>query len=246
VTMVVLCFAQLGYAAKKGGEPCADNSECETQVCKDGTCDPCPDPESNCPKPGMCTWSDYRDLRSKVGPACKSSKLTCVDDWSKDDNEADCNELQRRKEQADKCATARDDLMQRCFKGGNSKHREERDNAKKARDWCQELSEYKKGKNICYTCSQSDYESYNRDVRNACSRELVCDERKDDSKVDCSRIDDRARNGQACLEAADYIVTRCFNGNRSDARQRKRDKTDEKRNNCREVLDYKKSNDLCQ
>jgi hypothetical protein len=232
------------HAASRGGEPCTQNSDCETNACVDGKCDPCPDAD-HCPPPGKCSDSEHSSLKYEVGKACKSDPFTCKS-WNTDENEADGSELLLRLQRGENCLKAREEIMQRCFKGGDSTHQSSRNDVRTARDFCRDVIDYKKGKSVAYTCSSSDYESYGRDVQRACSQDLVCEGSKDDAKVDCARLEERGRNNRACLDAADYIVSRCFNGNRSDRRRDKRTKTEEKQRNCADLLDYKKSHDACQ
>lgn len=232
-------------AAKRGGEQCKDNSDCDTSVCKDGKCDPCPDAD-HCLPPGMCSSSEHASLKEEVGKTCKSAPFSCRDRWNSDDKDADCNMLQTFIERAEGCTKAREKIMDQCFKGGNASHREEAKNARTARDSCQDIINYKKGKNVCYTCSPSDHESYSRDLERAGAKDMVCEGSKDDSKADCSRLEERSKNNGAFIDTLDYLVSRCFNGYRSNGRSDLKSKAEEKLRTCTELLDYKKSKNLCQ
>lgn len=231
-------------AQKKGGEPCEKDSDCQTKACSSGKCDPCPD-RNNCPPPGTCSDSELSSYRDQVTKWCKNEPRSCIE-WDFNEQEVDCSKLKARLEINENCLKARDDVMQRCFKGGDDAHRKERENVADVRNRCNDLIRHKKGLNVCYECSDSDYNSYRDDVRRACEKTVACDERKDDSKVDCSKLEDKYKNAQECLKAQEYIKDRCFNGYRSSRRQIRKDESEKNISYCKEVWDYKKDKQLCQ
>ena len=193
----------------------------------------------------MCSESEQSSYQSEVTRYCKGPDRKCPPN-SFDQDEIDCNDLKARLEVAENCVKARDDVMLRCFKGGDEDHRSTRRDAAGVRDRCSELITYKRGVNACYNCSPSDYESYRNDQRRACERPKTCEERKDDAKVNCSKLEEKLENGKECLKAQNYIVDRCFDGRRNSRRELLRQETKRAIENCREVLDYKRNNKLCE
>lgn len=241
-----ILFASINVAdaQKKGGEHCEKDSECETKVCSSGKCDPCPD-RNNCPPPGTCSDSEQSSYQNEVTRWCKGPERKCPDS-SFNEDEIDCSDLKARFEVAENCVKARDDAMQRCFKGGDDRHRNERSTAAGVRDHCRELTSYKRGVHACYHCSHSDYDSYRNDQRRACEKPMNCDERRDDAKVHCSKIEEKWQNGKECLKAQNYTVDRCFDGRRNSRRERWQKEAERAVENCKEVLDYKRDKKLCE
>lgn len=244
IICILLALSTIAEAQKKGGERCEKDSECELKVCSSGKCDPCPD-RNNCPPPGMCSESDLASYRRDVEKYCKELDRKCSHVQFSED-ETDCSDLKARFEVAEKCVKARDDVMQRCFKGGDDAHVTERRNATEVREQCREMISYKRGVNACYNCSPSDYNSYREDQRRACDKTIICEERKDDAKVNCSKIEEKWQNGKECQKAQEYIVGRCFDGRRNSRRERWRQDAERAVDNCKEVLDYKRDKKICE
>lgn len=241
---LILTLAAEARAQKKGGETCEKDSECATNVCASGKCDPCPD-RSNCPPPGTCSDSDYGSFRDEVERWCKGPERSCQSIAGFDETEVDCSDLKARLEVAEKCVKARDDVMSHCFKGGDDAHQKERSNAADVRNSCQELIRHKQGVNSCYDCSPSDYSSYTDDLRRACDKTTSCDESKDETKVECNKIEEKWNNAKECLNARNYIVDRCLGGHRNSKRELSKQKSEAAIANCKEVLDYKRDKKLC-
>src|SRR6266498_2349951 len=104
----------VGWAQKKGGEQCEKDSDWETNSCRSGTCDPCPD-RNNCPSPGTCSQSELDSYQGEVTRWCKGPDRSCGSE-AYDNSEVDCGSLKARLEVGEKCIKARDDVMNRCFK----------------------------------------------------------------------------------------------------------------------------------
>lgn len=242
----LLCGAVTASAGKKG-DRCSKDSDCETLACVNGTCDPCPD-RNRCPAPGMCTESELRGYQSEVEKYCKSEELkrSCQRGVQFNEEEVDCADLKARLEVSEMCVKARDDVMQQCFKSGDDNHRDERRECARVRDTCREMISYKRGVNSCYSCSPSDYAEYDREQWRLCGQPMTCEERKDDTKVNCRKLEEKLQNGKECLKAQDYIVGRCFDGRRNSKRERRRQESERAVETCREVLEYKRDKNLCE
>lgn len=241
---VLFAFVTIADAQKKDGDRCEKDSECETKVCSSGKCDPCPD-RNNCPPPGTCSESELSGYRNEVTRYCKGPERSCKDEQFNEDEE-DCGDLKARLESADYCVRARDDVMQRCFKGGDDNHRRERQTCADVRDRCREMISYKRGVNSCYSCSPSDYRSYREDQRRACDKTVTCDDRKDDAKVNCGKLEEKWQNGKECLKAQNYILERCFDSRRNSRRERWHREAERAVEHCKDVLDYKREKKLCE
>ncbi len=82
---------------------------------------------------GDCSESQYQSLRDKVHPTCRRER-SCKDLGTKDD----CPEMRRRLQINEECIGARKDVMNTCFKGGDSAHRREVEAVERVRDVCAE------------------------------------------------------------------------------------------------------------
>jgi hypothetical protein len=148
--LFVVMISTIVYAGKNHGEPCVSNLDCQTNVCKDGLCDGCPDPINNCPPPGVCAQDTWKTLDGEVSYRCKQQgPFNCKDVATDNDEPADCTELARRLEIAQNCVKARQTIMQACFKDGNDGHRDEFAGVSTAFLQCGAILNFKKSKGLC-------------------------------------------------------------------------------------------------
>lgn len=249
IAMGLICgLCSLGLyatAQRKGGESCEKDSECATGKCRSNkTCDPCPD-RDNCPPPGECSSSDYSSYAGEVHKVCDKER-SCERVTSFNDKEARYGALMERFENGESCLKARDNVMQRCFKGGDRRHQDERRAVSDVRDTCKSLIDTKKGKYLLYTCSDSDLESYDRKIESACRKDnIVCTESKNSDKIDCRKLEDKIKTGGECKSARTEAADRCFDGRWNWRRQADREGSDAALETCKDVLRYKQDNKLC-
>jgi hypothetical protein len=227
--------------AKKGGEPCDDDADCETKTCKGGACDSCPNAE-NCPPPGTCEQSKHDGLQKVKNKACKGSGELSCEYVDHDDSDADCENLKAHQTRAKACYDSRV-AADGCFLGGNERHRDEQANAKEVADKCSEIIEYKLERDICYECD--DYQARLKAVRDAWKKPDECTEKKDAAKVDCGKMREKIANAGEVKSALDAFKG-CFNNQLSKPRLERYNKASSNEANCRDILDYKEGKSLCQ
>jgi hypothetical protein len=230
---------------KKGGETCKDNDECQTNVCDDGKCDPCPD-RNNCPPPGTCTEDDLRTKQEQVDELCKSEDRPNSCPGAFDQKDISCVHLKEMKKNGELCVQARNTVMNDCFKTGNDSHREQRDTVQDNVKHCQEMIDYKTGVGACFSCSDSDYQEYEGKRRDACAKDRICEEEENDEKIDCDKIEEKIKNSQGCIDSVKELVDECFDGKEKTDRQTLREKSESAAEHCKEVLEYKKDKKLCE
>jgi hypothetical protein len=245
VVVGMLCgFVFLAWAQKKGGEKCEKDSDCQTNKCSSGTCDPCPD-RNNCPPPGTCSQSDHDSYGRNQDQVCDKPR-SCLKVTDFNEQEAPFGELDSRLKLNNACINARTEVMDKCFKTGDDNHRRVRETVITDRDKCTSLIDTKKGKYLLYTCSQSDYESYDRNIASSCRKDdLTCPESTNDDPVDCRKIEDRITAGGKCIAARTEMASRCFDNRWNWKRQSSREADELLINKCVEVLKHKKSKSLC-
>ncbi len=210
-----LCVFALGEAAaesaselasgKKGREPCESDDECETKVCKDGACDPCPTRE-NCPPPGRCTKKDHKDFDAIKGKAC-SEKRTCQDVKNvapTAPGDTDCRLLTAREAQGRLCVTARWNIMEKCFDEGNAAHVGEHKRDEEVRQFCQDAIEQRMASNRCYDCD--NFDSLNSAAESACKKPTECKQQKDEKKADCAQMARNVDSAGECTQALDALA----------------------------------------
>jgi hypothetical protein len=237
--------ALLAWAQKKGGEKCTSDSDCETKKCNSGTCDPCPD-RNNCPPPGTCSASDQESLQRNKNDTCnKERSCTKIADFN--DNEVSFDALNERLKINNACINARTELMDKCFKGGDDAHVNERRNVVEVRDKCTSLIDYKKGKSLAFFGSQSDYDSYERSIDSACRSkdDYTCSESQNDEKIDCSKVESRISAGEKCVKAREDIVYRMFDNRSNYIRLNRKQETEAAISKCKDLLKFKKDKSLC-
>lgn len=86
------------------------------------------------PDTGDCTKSQWYDLNRAVSYNCKGSGK-----GKKCTNRMTPSELVSNRNKFRSCATARDNINQTCYRGGDSGHNEARDNALRAAQRCDSL-----------------------------------------------------------------------------------------------------------
>jgi predicted nucleic-acid-binding Zn-ribbon protein len=144
------------------------------------------------------------------------------------------------------CINARSELMDRCFKSGDDTHRNERVRVTEDRDKCNSLIDTKKGKYLLYTCSQSDYESYDRNIGSTCRKDdITCSESLNDDPIDCRKIEDKISAGGKCISARSEMTSRCFDGRWNWKRQSSKEADELLIGKCTELLKHKKNKSLC-
>ena len=229
-------------SGKKGGEPCEADVECETAVCKDGACDPCPTPEK-CPPPGRCTKQKHKELDKAKSDACLK-KRSCKEIETSEDVDVDCGALKALEAQAGLCVAARFKVMNECFDGGNAGHRKVYDTDVEIQKLCQSVMDEKMSQNRCFECD--DFESLKNAAESACGKPTECKESKDEKKANCTQMKDRIANASACTSALDTLAERCFGKGSAAKRQEVRRIASANEGNCRDLLDYKQGKMLCQ
>jgi len=246
VVGLVSLVAYDARAEKKGNEKCASDGECETKKCRsDGTCDPCPD-RQNCPPPGTCSQSDADSLQRNKNDTCNRER-SCASVADFNDGEVAFEVLNERLKINNACINARTELMDRCYKGGNDAHVDERRNVVEVRDKCAALIDYKKGKYLAFWCSQGDYDSYSRNIDSACRNkdDYTCAESQNSDQIDCGKTESRISAGLGCLKAREELVNRGFDGRWNYIRLNKKQETEGAMSRCKELLAYKKDKSLC-
>lgn len=233
----------------RGGEYCTEHDQCLDGKCDKSRheCERCPSRgEETCHFPGTCDASDARTMQEAVHRICDTGCSSCQELGStSNQREVQCQPILRTIETCEKCLEARDRLMQQCYRGGDDRHTQHRRAVAENRDRCKDLLGAKKGNNLCISCSQSDYESYDRDKRQACEKKHECDEQQNDAQVDCRSIEDRYNHGKECLKAIEYLKDRCFDGRMSSFRLSERQEVEKRTEHCKNVLEYKKDKKYC-
>jgi len=227
---------------KKGGEPCESGAECETGVCKDEKCDPCPSRE-NCPPPGVCAEKDYQELRGQKGEACGREHSCPVPKNADNDDELDCTPLLMKRANAQACVDARVKIMDDCFMGGNQAHIEALSQPRRAYQKCDGLIEVKMRRNACYQCSE--YSDLSTKAEGACSRPTECLEQKVDTKADSQSMRAKIKAAGECRDAQTALAAACFNSNSSERRLEVLRGVGRHEAHCRDVLDFKEGKKLC-
>jgi hypothetical protein len=83
--------------------------------------------------PGDCTKQRFKELDIEVGRKCKSLPRSCKEE---DVEPGDCPELELRLQRNQECVSARQQLMDECFRGGDARHNRVRNDEVKAREYC--------------------------------------------------------------------------------------------------------------
>jgi hypothetical protein len=232
------------WAAKKGGETCEQNSDCETNTCTSGKCDPCPD-RNNCPPPGTCTQSRHDTLAANKDTTCNQTRAcTKVTDFNEE--EASLPTLSSYLAINNACINARSEIMDECFKHGDDVHQRARSAVVTVRDDCESLIKTKGGKYLLYSCTQSDYDYYNRDIAAECRREdMTCSESSNDELIDCGAVEKRLAAAEKCAIKQDTAVSKCFEGRWNWRREKDKQAVGDAHRKCSELLLYKKAKSLC-
>lgn len=226
---------------KKGGEPCESGAECETGVCKDGSCHPCPDVE-NCPPPGTCMPREHEALDRAKDKACKQSGELSCSFVKLDEKDADCALLRSRRQLANECYESRVVEDDTCFLGGNKAHRGAQSDAKNVVDECDKRIGYKLERDICFDCA--NYKDLLEKAGSAWPKPDECVEEKNEAKVDCRKMEQHIANAME-IKSALRALESCFNGQLSKPRKDRFSKANEREGHCRDVLDFKRGKKLC-
>jgi len=230
----VTAFASGG--AKKTAETCTDDSECARGHCytkKNGD-KVCVD----------CSPSTISDYRGQIKRFCKDEPRKC--DNIPATEEASEDYFKIRIENGERCITARDRENRECWDGADAGHREQLDDAEKVKKNCYDELNTRRGNGGIYTCSESTYSSRASDANNACSSYgNACDEwSKDDTVVDCGKIESTRDTVNKCIEAVERLDSDCL-PRLSSRRESQFGKAKKAYDTCKEILDFKKDKKLC-
>lgn len=227
---------------KKGRESCESDAECETKVCQNGACHPCPDRE-NCPPPGICDEDTHQTLQGEKDKAC-DKKRACPDVKPGNVQDADCRRYTAFRTNGKECVDARRAVMDKCFEGGNSKHVGLLAEAQEVLDGCSAYIEHKMDLNLCYECD--NFDSLRKQADEACGAPTQCVEKKDGAKADCSSMRKKIQAADLCTKRQDELAVACFNSGYSAKRGEARRAASGNATHCRDVLDFKEGKMLCQ
>ncbi|MEQ1917738.1 MAG: hypothetical protein ABL955_00950 [Elusimicrobiota bacterium] len=83
--------------------------------------------------PGDCKKQRFKELDDEVGRKCKSLPRSCKEE---DVEPRNCPEFELRLQRNQECVSARQQLMDECFHGGDARHNRVRNDEVKAREYC--------------------------------------------------------------------------------------------------------------
>jgi hypothetical protein len=95
-----------------------------------------------------CSDSTYSSRANDVDNHCGAYGRAC-DDWSKDDKQVNCSDIEDAMNKAAKCVSAVEWLDSDCLPRLSSRRESQFGKAKKAHDACKEVLEFKKDKKLC-------------------------------------------------------------------------------------------------
>ena len=94
-----------------------------------------------------CSESDYSSYKDDVKEAC-GEEMQCEEE--ENDEKVDCEKMQERLDNADKCLKAMKEFAYRCFNDRESSVRQaKREKVEELSSHCKEILEYKKDHKLC-------------------------------------------------------------------------------------------------
>jgi hypothetical protein len=103
----------------------------------------CPD-ANHCPPPGMCSQKQYDALVATKERACNQVRAC-----RRPVRGVDCKEYRANIQRNLDCKNARNAVMMKCFKGGDARHRRERDNVVRDLNNCKKYLSQATSQNFC-------------------------------------------------------------------------------------------------
>ena len=82
--------------------------------------------------PGDCSKEEHRRLKAAVGEVCKSEPMRC-------EGSMECPELMSRWSKFQNCIDARQTIMDKCFRGGDQRHKNALNQYKGGQEHCMQL-----------------------------------------------------------------------------------------------------------
>lgn len=95
-----------------------------------------------------CSDSTYTDRADEVTRSCDDYGRAC-ESWSEDDQQVDCDEIDKTMVATNRCVSAVERLDNDCLPRLSSWREHQFSKAKKAYDYCKEVLEHKKAKGLC-------------------------------------------------------------------------------------------------
>lgn len=191
-----------------------------------------------------CSSSKISETRALIQRYCKDEQRSCMGNQATVEVAEEF--FSRRIETGDRCIAARRDENSSCWDGGDDEHRRAVDEAERARAFCREDLDTRKGNGQLYTCSDSTHGSRAADVANHCSAYgNACDGfSMDERVVDCAELDKSMDKTNKCIESIERLDYDCLP---RLSRQRENQFSQAKKayDTCKQILAYKKDKKLC-
>ncbi len=125
---------------------CMADDQCLDGTCSNHKCEQCPSrADGRCHPPGTCSQGDYNSRRDSKQRACAQPFNS---DSYRGNQRVDCDALGRLCNNGQACVRARE-VVQQCFRGGDSRHMEELNNVRRSVARCEALLKEKRERNLC-------------------------------------------------------------------------------------------------
>lgn len=223
------------------------NESCTTDAdCASGRCLTLKNNTKVC---GTCTQDRLNTLGDRVERACKDKEE--IAGSMSDQGETSMNELQRRIDVCKECIAARKEVLSDCFNGNP-----EPGHVKQLNDWQTayenniEILNRRTSNNTMYYCTKSDYENYQRNIDNYCSKNFLQASqdayRRKQEKGGCRDLENWVNSCQECVKNYNEFKKNAFRDRMSSKREEELNKFNRLLQEIKEVWEYKKSNSLCE
>ncbi len=241
--LIVLCstFYHAVQAQNKDvNEPCTNDSDCRS-----GKCLELRNGKKVC---GTCTQDRLVTLSNQVDKACKDEDKVPPSASNQGDISMDL--IEKQIEICKECIVARKEVLHDCFYGNPDK-----DHVDQVVEWEGILNNNIKLKNEkassrnAYYGTKSDYEAYLRNIDSNCNKNFQQArddaERRKQEKGGCSDLESWIKSCEDCVYQWEEFKKNSFRGQMSGKREEELGKHRSNLRGLQEVLNYKKSNNLC-
>ena len=243
--LMVVCLSithqSVNAQNKRVNEECQNDADCASGKCltlRNNSRKVC----------GTCTQDKLNSLSEKVDRACKNKEE--MSGSVSNQGEMSMAQIETQIEVCKECIAARKEVLSECFYGNP-----EEGHVKQLNDWEKALENNIRIKNekasyrTGYYCSKSDYENYLRYVENYCNKDFQRASedasRRKQEKGGCSDLENMVKSCTDCVYNYNEFKKNCFRGQMSGKREELLEKYNRNLKEMKEVLDFKKSGNLC-
>ena len=218
VSLALICMSFEAVAQKYVNESCSADSECRSGYCvttKGG--------ERKC---SDCDQTRLENFTRTVDDKCKDidSGIFGYSDLVRDfgsKNEVSLVVLNYRATYVKACLDARVEREHTCWNDGDSGHRTQIEDLRKALNYLQGLIDEKTRYKLAYNCEPDRFADTQEDIDSNCRDidDLFARYGMDDGKeVSCSDINNLIEKAIDCREALEYMESNCFRNGAPEAR----------------------------